>query len=132
VTHERSNEAPSNIVGLNTYMNEKTQRVSPGSIDESWYIARIVDPEGQYVDDYAADILMRVIKVIKQKAGAVKIYATPANADGIQEVDEDDAVVMDGEGFFVERGVERGYMLDAFSRNPRCSGSLAAEMTINQ
>ena len=126
MTNERRPEGPRNIVGLNRYERDRRERLSPELVCENWYIARLINPQAEDIGNYAADILMRVMRVTKLKSGAIKVYATPASHDSLLEPAEADAVPMDRDGYFTEGGTERGYLLGLFSRAPKNLGNLAA------
>jgi hypothetical protein len=125
MSHERRKE-PSNGVAINKYLSESKHRVSTKLVREDWYIARLIDLEPESISRFASDILMRVVKVTTLKNGAKKVYGLPVNGDGAQEVSDDDAVAMNSDGYLIEAGDERGYLLDAFKREPRVLGGLAA------
>ena len=126
MAREQEPKGPSNSVGLNRYLAGAKRRVMPKVITEDWYTARLVNPESESIDRYAADVLMRVTKIMKLKSGAIKIYATPVQSDS-EAVGEEDAVPMNSDGYFIEDGEERGYLLDAFGRQVNDLGSLAVE-----
>jgi hypothetical protein len=128
--HERQNEAPSNIVGFNRYVNDSSDRVSSGLVREDWYVARLINPSAEHLEKFAADILMRVVRVASLKSGAIRVYAVRASHDGSEEITESDAVSMGQDGYFVESGEERGYLLDAFGRKAAGRDLLAAEAPI--
>lgn len=131
MTHERPHEGPSNIVGLNKYVKDSKRRVRTGLVQEQeWYIVRVINPESETIDEFAADILMRVVRVVKLKGGEIKVYAISAANDGSEEVGEDDATPMNGEGFFVDEGHELGYLLDVFKKGSKGLGALAAEAAV--
>src|SRR4051812_36631166 len=94
MAHEELNDGPRGIVGLNKYLSDSRHRVSTDLVHENWYVARLINPEAETIDYYAADILMRVVKVAKLRNGTIRIYAAPVESDGLDEISEDDAAVM--------------------------------------
>lgn len=128
---ETQYEGPSNIIGLNRYIYDSKRRVMTTLVQErEWYTARVIDPKSGNVNQYARDFLIRVMKVVGLKGGALKFYALPVEHDGPEEVAEDDAVPMNADGYMIDEGQEHGYLLDVFQKGPRGLGALAAEATV--
>ena len=129
MAHEHSPE-PSNTVSFNKYAADSKKRVPTGKVVEDWYIARFRNPEAEDINRFAVDVLMRIVKVTDLKDGARKVYGIPVSNDGQTEVSEEDAVAINRDAFLIEGSSERGYLLDAFNRDPRTLGSLATGVAI--
>lgn len=135
--HEVGYEGPSSVVGMNRYYSDRKQREQTSTVrEQEWYIARVILPDSENINQFARDFLIRVIKIEKLKGGGIVIYATAAKNDGSNEwteneMSENDKIPMNADGCMIDEGSEQGYLLSVFKRKPDGGlGTIATEAEI--